>query len=55
MNQISSNVWAFGVFLLAAIAAIVGAAWANHDLLIFAGALATSASAIFQGGSKPGA
>ena len=52
MNQISGNVWAFGVFLLATVAAVFGAAWGNHDLLMFAGSMVPVAAAIFQSGAK---
>jgi hypothetical protein len=54
LNNIADNVWAFGLFVLAAALAVTAHFGADKDLYTFAGTVAMTGAALFHGkGDKP--
>ena len=51
MNNIADNVWAFLLFVIAAILALVATFHGNKDLFTFAGSVTMTGAALFHGKS----
>ena len=48
MKTVPDNIWAFLLFVLASALAILSALWHDKDLMVFAGGVTMTASALFH-------